>query len=357
MMRRMGLFKKAQRGADKVYDATLTVEHEIFKDRRFGRAEKLAATGDPNQAVVTGIRRRLNDSTTTTDIRLDWFAPEPRVGAVHYGGNVSPVIRLGSTLPIKADGDSAAVDLAAMSETPGAPHDAGRRSRKVPDQGMDDQALDARVLSRIKKWTPQEATVETFEQVRVMGMLAENWDITVTCADGTRATVTKDNVPPYARWFVVPGAVVPVVTDPQDPGRAQVNWPELAERAAVAGGAWQERAPEGSIAAAQLRADVPSEQVSAASMGEPIDVTPSAESADAIEGVTIQRWAYVEAALTKARVTPAEHDAYAAAQLGVPAGRWSAIKSQWEARQRTDWKIGAAFGEAYEAAQKKLKRG
>ncbi len=248
----MGLFGKLLRGADKVYDAKTTLEVEVFKDRRFARAEQLAATGDPNQAVVTGIKRRLNDSTTETDVRIEWFGPEPRVGAIHYGGAMPLVIRLGSTLAIKADGDSAVVDPDAMAQAPGAPRDAGRRSRKVPDQGVDDQALDGRVLSRLKKWAPQEGTVESFAQVTVMGMLAENWDIVVTCADGTRVTVSKDNVPPYARWFVVPGAAVPVVTDPKNPARAQIAWPTLAERAAVTGGTWQEEPPAGSIAAAML---------------------------------------------------------------------------------------------------------
>jgi hypothetical protein len=355
MMTAMGLLKKLLQGADKAVETKDALEHKVFRDRRFDRAEKLAASGDANTAVVTGIRRRLNDSTTETGIRLEWFGPEPRVGAIHYGADVPLLIRLGSTIAIKADGDSAVVDPAAMAEVPGAPRDAGRRARKVPEQGVDDMALDARVLSRIGKWAPQDATVESFEQATVMGMLAENWNIAVTCADGTRATVSKDNVPPYARWYVAPGAIVPIVTDPKDPGRAQVDWPELAERAAVAGGTWQERPPEDSIAASLLLAAPGAEQQSAASIGEGADATPTADSAEAIEGITVERCAYVEAALSLAGVPTAEYDGYAAANLGVPAGRWGAIRAEWESRQRSDWRIGAAYGEAYEAAQKDLK--
>jgi hypothetical protein len=249
----MGLFAKLLRGADKVYDAKSTLETEVFKDRRFDRAEKLAGTGDPNTAVITGIKRRFNDSTTNTDIRLEWFAPEPRVAAIHYGSAMPMLIRLGSTVAIKADGDAAVVDPQAMAEAPDPPRDAGRRSRDVPDQGMDDKALDMSVLSRIKKWTPQDATVESFERMTVFGMPSENWTIVVTSSDGSRASVKKDEVPPYARWFVAPGAVVPVVIDPKNPSRAQIDWPQLAERAAVAGGAWQEEPPAGSIAARLLQ--------------------------------------------------------------------------------------------------------
>lgn len=352
----MGLFKKVLQGADKVYDAKVTAEYAIFKDRRFDRAEKLATSGDANEAVITGIRRRYNDRTTDTVIRLEWCGPEPRVGAIFYGGYMPLAIRLGSTVAIRADGESAVVDPKAMAGTPGAPQNAGRGARKVPDQGIDDQALDARVLSRLKKWAPQDATVESFEQARALGMLTENWTIEVTCADGTRATVSKDEVPPYARWFVKPGAVLPIVTDPKDSRRAQVDWPELAERHAEAGGSWKDRPADGSIAARVLD-NAESEQVTATSMGEELDLTPSTASAEAIEGLTIERWAYVEAALTKARIPPKEYDAYATSELGVPAGRWSAIKDQWETRQRSDWRVGAAFGEAYSAAQKQLKKG
>ncbi len=131
----MGLFKKLLGVADKVDDAKTTLEARAFRDRRFDRAEKLAATGDPNQAVVTGIKRRLNDSTTETDIRLEWFGPEPRVGAIHYGGDVPLAIRLGSTVAIKTNGDSAVVDPAAMSDVPGGPPTPGGGPGKSPTRG------------------------------------------------------------------------------------------------------------------------------------------------------------------------------------------------------------------------------
>jgi hypothetical protein len=350
----MGLFKKILGGAEKVYDAKETLEYQVFHDRRFDRAEKLAASGDPNTAVVTGIKRRYNDTFTETDIRLEWFAPEPRVGGIHYGADIPLAIRLGSTLAVKTDGDSVVVDYAAMAGVPGAPKDAGRRSRKAPEQGVDDKALDMSVLSRLRKWTPQEATVESLDRVTVMGMPAENWHITLACAGGTRAVAKKDYVPPYARWYVAVGAVLPIVLDPKDATRAQVNWPLLAEQRAVAGGSWQDDPPPGSLADTLLSADPRAHETSVAST-EPLDLTPSEESGSAIEGLTLERCAYIEAALIKDRVAPAEYDAYAVS-LGVPAGRYTAIKALWDQRIRTDWRVGAAFGEAFEAAQKELKK-
>lgn len=162
------------------------------------------------------------------------------------------VVRLGSTVAIRLEGDAAVLDPAAMAGTPGAPADAGRRSRKVPDQGVDDTSLDMRVVSRLKKWTPETAVVRSFEQVQSFGMAMENWHIVVRRADGSEATVGKDHVPPYARWFVVPGAEVPIVVELEDASRAQIDWTLLAEQRAAVGGRWQDPAPEGSIAAAQL---------------------------------------------------------------------------------------------------------
>ena len=57
-----------------------------------------------------------------------------------------------------------------------------------------------------------------------------------------------------------------------------------------------------------------------------------------------------------ARVPPAGYDAYASDAHGVPPGRWTAIDQAWTARQRSDWKVGAAMGEAVTAARKAQKK-
>ncbi len=268
----MGILSKLLGAANRVDQAKEDLEFALVHDRRFGRAEALAREGTENEAVVTGIRRRLNDGTET-QVRLEWFAPEPRAGAIYFGDSMPLVIRLGSTVAIRFDGDAAVLDPAAMAGTPGAPADAGRRSKKVPDQGVEDTSLDMRVLSRLKKWTPETAVVTSFEQTQVFGMLTENWNIVLRRPDGSVATVGRDNVPPYARWFVVPGAEVPIVVDPKDPSRAQVNWALLAEERAAVGGRWQDPAPAGSIAAGQLSAlGVQAETVSTVDDLEPPDV-------------------------------------------------------------------------------------
>lgn len=177
------------------------------------------------------------------------------------------IIQLGSTVAIGFDGDAAVLDPTAMAGTAGAPADAGRRSQKVPEQGIDDTSL----------------------------------------------------VPPYARWFVMPGAEVPIATDPKDATRAQIDWAQLAEHRATAGGRWREAPPEGSSATAQLTMAPPAESAMATWDG--FDLTMSRESAAAIEGITVERCAGIEAVPTKRRLLPKDRDAVAASDCGVRFGR------------------------------------
>jgi len=345
----MGLLKKLLGTADRVYQAEGDLEHAVFRDRSFERAAALAQSGDPGTAVVTGIQRRLNDSTTDSLVRLEWYAPELRAGAVRFGDAIPPALRLGSTVRIRTDGDKVALDPAAMAAVPSAPADPGRSSRKTPDQGVSDTALDARVLSRLKKWPAETAVVVSFQRVGVFGMPSDNWDVVVRRGDNSLATINRDNVPPYARWYVHPGAELPIVVDPKDPGRAQGNWPLLAEQRAVAGGTWEDPPPQGSIAESLFAAPAGT-PTPAAGMGSEaaFDPAPEPGSADAIEGITVEQCARIEHALSQ--VAPGDKDGVASEQHGVPAGRWTAIHGAWQARIRTDWRVGAAYGQAYEDA-------
>jgi hypothetical protein len=348
----MGLFDKLLRGADAIHDAKMDAEFAIFRDRSFERAEKLAESGEANTALITGIRGRYND-TTQLVFRLEWNDGEPRAGAILFGGNAPPTLRLGCAVLVATDGDVVVLDPAAMEGAPAAATEPGRKHRSVPEPGVDDQAQDMRTLKQLKKWTPERGVVESWTRASALGMPSNNWDIVVRRSGGTSATIKRVEVPTYVRWFVHPGAEIPIVVDPGDLTRAQGDWPRLAlERS---GGSWQDAPPPGSIAADHETA--PAQPViQGTTMDGDLDLTVSKESADAIEGVTIERWALIEASLSKARIKPAEYDAYAATEFGVPVGRWTPITKAWNDRMKGDWRIGAAFGEAYAAAEKDLKK-
>lgn len=355
----MGLFDKLLKGADKVDDVKTTLEYNTFRDRRYDAAERLAAKGDPGTAIITGIRARSSDNSTEYVFRLEWNDGSAREGAVLFGGNPPMAMRIGAEVLVRTDGGAVVLDADAMAEVPTAANDPGRKKRTVPDVGVDDKALDARVLSHLKKWVPSRGTITSWERTKAFGMLTDNWNIVVTKADGGSASASRDNVPNYARWFVHPGSEVPITVDPKNPEKMQVNWPALAEERA--GGTWRDVSPEGSIAADLLLSRNGPAESAMSIMDEDddreIDVTPSAESAGAIEGVTIEKWGLIEAALIEDRVAPADYDSYATEKYGVPAGRWTAIVAEWNARLRGgDWRVGAAFGEAFEAAQKQFKQ-
>lgn len=357
----MGFLDRVIGAVNKADEKAFDLEHQLTMDRRYGQAERLAAEGVRDEAVVTGIHRKLNDGTTQTSVRLEWLAPEPSTAGILLGSDQIAAIRLGATVAIRTEDGQAVLDWEAMRSALGLTGTPGqRRSRRAPDQGIEDSSLDTRVLSRLKKWTPGTGTVQSIEQSRTLGMLTENWTIGLTRADGPPVTVSNDHVPSYARWYVAAGAGLPIVVDPKDATRAQVDWARLAEERAVDGGRWQDRPPPGSIAAGlhDLPQEAVAEQPSSASFGGQPDPAPaSADPAIApIEGVDLDTWAHIQVALTHARIPPAAYDDHATEHHGVPVGRWTAIDAAWNARVRSDWKIGAKFGEAYEAAEKELKR-
>jgi hypothetical protein len=349
----MGFLDKLIGAANKVEDVKTDIEYNTFRDRSHDRADQLEGEGAAIEGTVTGVHFTLNDSIPEGVYRVEWQDPEPRAAGVRYSGAAAPsLLRLGSSVPLRVDGDKAVVDTALLSGLAGAPSTPGRTARGAPETGVSDTSLSWEVLRHLEKWSPDRGTVVSLERVALLGLTTDNWDLMVTRSDGTHALVKRDFVPPYARWFVFPGATVPLAVDPKDPTMAQVDWPALATE--NSGGSWRDAPPDGSVAALALVKEAPQQAGSIG--GGPIDLTVSAESAEAIEGVTLDQWALVEAALIQGRVPPGQYDEFATAHHGVPAGRWTAIKGQWEQRRNGDWKIGAAFGEAFEKSRKELKK-
>ncbi len=160
-----------------------------------------------------------------------------------------------------------------------------------------------------------------------------------------------DQVPFYVSWFVAPGADVPVSLDQKDAARATIDWAALALEQVAAAGGMNDAPPAGSIAdlIERDRAATPPAAV-ASTMAPPAD-EPTPDLGP-IEGVTLEMWAAVEVGTARDRVPPKDYDSYAETH-GVPPGRWTAIDAQWKARMQSDWRIGAAMGEAVSAARKK----
>ena len=350
----MGFLDKLIGAVNKVDDVKTTVENEVFRDRRFERAEALLNEGTPFEATITGISGHFANDDSHVSYRLEWFDPAPRLAGVTYLATyAAPGLRLGSTVPIRASEDQAVIDTRLTRDIDGGATEPGRINA-APDAGIAETSLSSPVLSRFTTWRRERATVVSVQLLEVMGMATQNWTIHVVRAGGTRASVRRDFVPPYARWFVAPGADVPIVVDPDDGTSAQLNYPALATE--HPGGTWRDRPPEGSVADLMARpaTSIPDQPMATASA--PIDLTPPPESSEAIEGVSIETCAQIDAGLRHDRVTPGGYDDYATANFEVPTGRYQAIRAEWETRIRSDWRVGAAYGEAVHVAAKALKK-
>lgn len=351
----MGLLDRLINGINRVGGAIDNADEVLWVDRRFAQADRLAAEGVRNEGVLTGIKQRFDDNGTNTIIRLTWFAPDERSAGILFSVGQTSTLRLGMTVAIRTDDDEAVLDWETMNPVWGGTQTepGQRRTRFVPDPGLDDTAFDARVLGRWKKWTPARATVVSFARRAVLGMPVDNFDIVLRGQDGVVRTNPNELVPFYGRWLIAPGADVPVMIDPGGGDRAQLDWRRLTVERAVPGGRWQDRPPPGSIAA-EVIATRP-EPAQTVSFAEPADFTPPPGGLAPIEGVTLQQWAAMTAALQTAGVPPAQYNEFATANFGVPPGRWTAVDQAWLQRQQQDWKIGMAMGEAISAEQKAQK--
>src|SRR6478752_2091715 len=225
----MGWFKKTLDVVNRDYDvgSTLYTALQNKLDPSIRRVRKLDERGTPANGVLTGIHYSLHDGWTRKDfaIAVERDGEWPRFG-VRTAPNEAHRLRLGVPVVVKVDGDRAILDWEAMRSAWGLEGQflSQESLRKPPDDGIVDTGLDARVESHLKKWTPTEATIVAMQRCTVMGMLTLNWDIDLELADGTRCRSKRDEVPSYAQWYAVPGAVVPAVVNPKKPEEGSIDW-------------------------------------------------------------------------------------------------------------------------------------
>jgi hypothetical protein len=340
---------------DRLNRAAGDVVQPVFSDPSFKRGDRVLERGEQISGRIVGIERKLDGGN---DTELFAFEATTLRGPLRAGARVRTDrmerLRLGMPVLLRGDDSGHAVlDWPAMSAGWGFGEGnvSQKLLRKPPDDGIREAALDMRVERRLKKGTPARATVTALERRTLMGLALENWNIALALADGRSVATAGDQVPFYVSWFVVPGAEVPVSLDPKDQGRATIDWAALALEQAQAAGAMNDPPPAGSVAdlIERDRAATPAESV-ASTMGPP--AAQASPDLEPIEGVTLELWAAIEVGTARDRVPPKDYDAYAETH-GAPAGRWTAIDAAWKARMQSDWRIGAAMGEAVSAARKK----
>jgi len=153
--------------------------------------------------------------------------------------------------------------------------------------------------------------------------------------------VKKLEVPFYAGHLAVVAAQLPCWVNDRRQDKVTIDWPSAAMHNPGVG-----------VSAAALRPEPVVHQPMATP---PIsDVRGQVDNADAgelIGGISLDTLAAIEVGLIKERVAPADYDAYAQ-RHGVASGTWAATSAAWQTKLRSDWRIGAKYGELFEAKQK-----
>ncbi len=214
----MGFLSWLNRNAGELRDTSIV--DRGFKD----------ATGAAGDGRVVGIEQRLDDGTTKRYIAVAHGARVSGIEIAHAPAAVVARLHLGAEFRIRADGDKVLLD---------APDVAQKLRRKPPAEGVTDKAVDWGDQRRLKKWSPQRATITALRRRES----TLNFDVTLSIG----AVAAGTEIPFYAAWLAVPGAEVPVVVDGD---RAVVDWAAAANEPNRPAGGPDDPPPAGSAAAA-----------------------------------------------------------------------------------------------------------
>jgi hypothetical protein len=159
-------------------------------------------------------------------------------------------------------------------------------------------------------------------------------------------TVKRIEVPPYAAHLPVAGASLVCVV-PRRLDKPLVDWAASAMQTPGVG-----------VPPVPLKVVAEPSEVASAGSDVPVaeQISAAAEATDLVGGISMDTYVAVQVGLQRDRVKPGEYEAYAATH-GVPPGTWATADAAWQAHMRSDWRIGAAYGEAFEAARKRRKDG
>jgi len=310
-------------------------------------ADKVLADGTATTGVLEGI---LIKYTHDDDSRKPIF----HFRVVTLGGVLgirqqmgdSERVRLGMQVVVRQLRDSAVIDwpatLAAIGVSASHNFERWKMMKDPPAPGIVDE--EQSMQSAAKKGSPASLVVQSIGERSVMFGLGSSIDFDAVVqlpGDEAYAVQVKNvEVPFYAGHLAVVGAQLPCWVNDRRQDKVTIDWPTAANRQ-----------PGVAAATAPLRAERAATQ--AASVGGEVDVRGQVDSAgvgELIGGVSLDLLATIEVGLINERVAPADYDAYAQ-RHGVAAGTWAATSAAWQAKMRSDWRLGAKYGELFEAKQ------
>lgn len=337
----------------------------LFKRRP--KPEKIAEQGQRETGRIVGILVRNETDSNDQKEQVELYAVALSIGTLAVGQQLLPLegVRLGMEVVAIHHEGIAVIDWAATCGGE-APYYRWYTPKKVPPSGITDERLK---LDRARRQTSAVATIRKAEaRDAFMGASkALALDVTVE-GDGIDAYDTelaKVKVPFYASHLVEVGTRLPVWVKPGRLDKVTVDWPAAAEAEPGVG-----RPPSAVLAEVRTLFGGAHAATSGTGgsglgggmgmggggmgMGGGTEVGPADTSQyPPLEGLDFDTWIEVQAGLAHDRIPPAGYDEYAQ-QHGVAPGTWASADAAWHKLLRSgDWRLGMAYGEAMEAAQKR----
>lgn len=316
-------------------------------------ADKILARGTAARGRVTGIRVRYV-SDGDSDRRVDEYAVEHDGGTAGIRQILAPddVVRLGMDVDLVVLGGDSAIDWASTGSRLGFVGSNETHRFKVlkepPGPGIVDEEKPLAAARR--KGEAATITITGLDERSYLGGMATRLTATVTVViAGTepyQAEIKGVAVPFYASHLARVGLTAPGFVLLKRLDRPVIDWAAAANAEPGPG-----RPP------ARPRTAAPDEAAGAGADllgGRTVEEAVAAAAADGPVhgGIDLATYVAVEVGLQQDRVKPAEIEGYAATK-GVPMGTWASASAAWQAAIRTDWRLGAAFGEAFEQERKR----
>ncbi len=322
----------------------------------FGRGvnpDKVMAQGQSCTGRIIGIAVREESVGENSTRRVDAYAVEVRASPPFVAGveqTLTPdqTVRLGMDVQVKHLDGKAMID---WKSTCGGEINWIRLLKEPPLTTIVDETL--KLDKTRKKGLPGSVTITDASIVDAMMGMRRVLQLGVLVqpdgVDSYDSTLTNVGVPHYASHLVEVGAVLPAWIDARRLDKVKIDWPAAATASPGVG------VPPSDVLASigNVFTGTPAERSSVMQTADdrPIAAAVSPDH-DSIGGVTFETWVAVEVGTGIDRIPPAGIDAYAE-QFGAQPGAYTAAAQQWAARMRTDWRLGAAFGEACEAERKR----
>ena len=295
-------------------------------------------------------------STETSTVRVDDYAvqvggPAGFTSGIRQRLDPERLVRLGMVVTVRHLDGRAVIDWAATCGGKGY-QGGGALLKSPPAEGIVDSTLG---LDKVQRKGVAATVIVTGAAIRdaMLGLsqvLALDLAVTAEGVDGYDTQLTKVEVPHYASHLAEVGALLPAWVRPNRLDRVVIDWPAAAMASPGVGQASSAVLDGLGNVFTGHQGDEPINAMQVA------DDRPIAAGVGAghvpIDGVDFDCWVAVEAGLIRDRVAPGDYDTYAQG-YGVAPGAWAGAVAGWQQRMMSDWRLGAAYGEAIESARKR----